>query len=272
MRIQKILFFLSLCLSAAGWGCSCSPSGGLDPGQYRRVLIHSHNDYVRSRPYFEAVEAGAASVEADVWLVEGELYIAHDRDEILRDRTLMSLYLDPIRDRVRQGLRKEDPDGSRFQLLVDLKNEGERSLEAIVGLIEREGMIPCFDASVNPGAVRLVITGDAVPAGHWDRYPSYVCFDGRPGRELTAEQWSRIPLVSQNIREYSSWKGWGQMSQEDRTKIRAAADEAHRHGARFRLWGMPDTPRGWELTVSLGIDYINTDQPARVSSWLASRQ
>lgn len=235
------------------------------------MLIHSHNDYVRSQPFFEAVEAGAASVEADVWLVEGELYVAHDRDEVFRGRTLARLYLDPIRSLVLQSQGKISSDDRPFQLLVDLKNDGERSLAAIVDLIEREQLVPCFDSSLNPGAARLVITGDAVPAEHWDQYPSFVFFDGRPGRELTAGQWLRVPLVSQSIKQYSDWKGWGRMSPEDQAKIRVAVDAAHRQGAGFRLWGMPDTPKGWELTVNLGINYINTDQPVRVAAWLSSR-
>lgn len=235
------------------------------------MLIHSHNDYVRSRPFFEAIEAGAVSVEADVWMIDGELYVAHDQDEIRHGKTLMSLYLDPIRSFVRHNQGTFSLDDRPLQLLVDLKNAGESSLETIVGLIEREGLVSCFDSSVNPSAVRLVITGDDVPAERWDHYPSYVFFDGRPERKLIAEQWLRVPLVSQNIRMYSKWKGMGRMSEEDQAKIRAAVDDAHRQGAEFRLWGMPDTPKGWDLTVNLGIDYINTDQPVRVAAWLSSR-
>ena len=44
---------------------------------------------------------GFTSVEADVWLVDGELLVAHDREDVDPGRTLESLYLDPLADRVR---------------------------------------------------------------------------------------------------------------------------------------------------------------------------
>ncbi|WP_298590183.1 hypothetical protein [uncultured Kocuria sp.] len=39
---------------------------------------HAHNDDEHGRPLFDAPEHGSTSVEADGWLVEGELRVAHD--------------------------------------------------------------------------------------------------------------------------------------------------------------------------------------------------
>ena len=64
---------------------------------------HAHNDYEHARPLAEALERGFCSVEADVYLVEGRLLVAHDRKDVKPERTLASLYLDPLRDRVRRG-------------------------------------------------------------------------------------------------------------------------------------------------------------------------
>ena len=38
---------------------------------------HSHNDYEQKRPLFEALARGICSVEADIWLVNGKLLVAH---------------------------------------------------------------------------------------------------------------------------------------------------------------------------------------------------
>ena len=55
---------------------------------------HSHNDYQHERPLFEALENGFTSVEADVHLIEGELYVTHDHPETLEEsKTLQTLYL-----------------------------------------------------------------------------------------------------------------------------------------------------------------------------------
>ena len=37
--------------------------------------FHSHNDYWRDLPFYSALRAGAVSVEADVWLINGTLYV-----------------------------------------------------------------------------------------------------------------------------------------------------------------------------------------------------
>ena len=80
------------------------------PADARLIGIHSHNDYNRKSPFFDAYKAHAASIEADVFLVDGELYVAHDREDIRSWRTLRNLYLDPIRQLFRaNGIRSIIP-------------------------------------------------------------------------------------------------------------------------------------------------------------------
>lgn len=263
---------LGLCVLLTGLLPACTGKLTVDPARYGQVRIHSHNDYVRTRPFHEAYEAGVASIEADVWLIDGDLYVAHDREDVKTERTLLNLYLEPLRQLVRQHGGKAYPDGRPLQLLVDLKNDGEPALETLVRIIEENELVSCFDRSAQPGAVLLTITGDSGSPENWGRFPAYVCFDGRPDQTLSAEQRERVPLISQSKKSYSSWSGFGKMKKEEQAKIRAAAEAAHAEGALFRLWGMPDSPKAWELTVSLGIDYINTDQPARAAAWLSARQ
>ena len=64
------------------------------------VACHSHNDYWRKKPLFSAIEVGCSSVEADVWLFDDsdELYVGHSVSSLTADRTLNSLYIDPLLD------------------------------------------------------------------------------------------------------------------------------------------------------------------------------
>ncbi|KAF5645863.1 uncharacterized protein FTJAE_2293 [Fusarium tjaetaba] len=61
-------------------------------------MCHSHNDYWRIHPLFSALAVGCASVEADVWLSpDGEdLLVGHEKRFLSPDRTLRSLYIDPL--------------------------------------------------------------------------------------------------------------------------------------------------------------------------------
>lgn len=79
--------------------------------------IHSHNDYWRKRPLYDALSWGCASVEADVWIFENnytvvpkadtepattrkfatdEVYVGHNQLYLEPNNTLWSLYLGPI--------------------------------------------------------------------------------------------------------------------------------------------------------------------------------
>ena len=56
--------------------------------------VHSHNDYLQNVPFYTAYSARCASIEADVFLVDGELYVAHKENEINKARNCL-LYTSP---------------------------------------------------------------------------------------------------------------------------------------------------------------------------------
>ena len=64
----------------------------------RPVACHSHNDYWRRVPLYSAIQAGCASVEADVWLFDQELYVGHTESSLTSERTLRNLYIEPLLD------------------------------------------------------------------------------------------------------------------------------------------------------------------------------
>jgi hypothetical protein len=82
------------------------PTGSLTAAIPAAVIplarAHAHNDYLHPRPLLDALDAGLTSVEADVWLAEGDLLVAHDRSDARSARTLRTLYLEPLRRIVRE--------------------------------------------------------------------------------------------------------------------------------------------------------------------------
>jgi hypothetical protein len=100
---------------------------------------HAHNDYEHQRPLFDALDHGFASVEADVWLVDGRLLVAHDREAVRADRTLETLYLDPLQARVRQYGGRVYPNGPEFLLWIDIKSEAETTYAALQSALASYG-------------------------------------------------------------------------------------------------------------------------------------
>ena len=54
---------------------------GQAPAERPLLRAHAHNDYLHSRPLADALAHGFWSIEADVWLTNGALLVAHDLDK-----------------------------------------------------------------------------------------------------------------------------------------------------------------------------------------------
>ncbi len=93
---------------------------------------HAHNDYEHERPLLDALEHGFTSVEADVWLVDGELRVAHDLVDAEPGVTPEPLSLDPLAERVAAngGSVYRGWDGS-LQLLIDTGSDGPATCAAV---------------------------------------------------------------------------------------------------------------------------------------------
>src|SRR5262245_27609964 len=67
------------------------------------IQAHAHNDYEHQRPLLDALDHGFCSVEADIYLVDDRLLVAHEREKVKPDSTLESLYLELREERVKQN-------------------------------------------------------------------------------------------------------------------------------------------------------------------------
>ena len=74
-----------------------APLSAADPKPLERA--HAHNDYEHARPLLDALDQGFCSVEADIFLKDGQLLVAHTVLDLKPERTLQKLYLDPLRQR-----------------------------------------------------------------------------------------------------------------------------------------------------------------------------
>jgi alkaline phosphatase len=89
--------------------------------------LHSHNDYLRPVPFWDAFGAGSASIEVDVILQDGKLMAAHESESIKPEHTLKSLYLEQIQKAKSLGMIADFD----FHLLIDCKTEAYTTLDQI---------------------------------------------------------------------------------------------------------------------------------------------
>ena len=95
------------------------------------LRAHAHNDYEHPRPLLDALDQGFCSVEADVWLVNGQLLVAHDLADVKPERTLQALYLEPLRKRIRRNGGQVFPEAAPFTLMIDVKPAAEPTYAAL---------------------------------------------------------------------------------------------------------------------------------------------
>ncbi|MFG1819418.1 glycerophosphodiester phosphodiesterase family protein [Kribbella sp. NPDC049174] len=238
---------------------------------------HAHNDYEHRRPLQDALDRGFSSVEADVWLIDGELRVAHDLEDAVPGRTLESLYLKPLADRVRENHGRVYKHGRDFQLLIDIKSDGPSTYAAIdKALTEYRGISTVFiNGRVLKGAVTSVISGNRPLDVLKAQKVRYAGYDGRLGDLQSGMPASLMPLVSDNWTNNFTWTGVGPMPAAERAKLHDIVVRAHHAGYRVRFWATPDV-RGaarealWSELEAAGVDHINTDDLHGLESFLRS--
>ena len=243
-------------------------AAGPDPG-----CLHGHNDYLQPVPLRTALELGLGSVEADIFLVDGELRVGHERWQLRPGRTLSSLYLEPLAAHLRERgpLRAA---GVPFVLLVDIKAEPAAVWPVLRAELERHRpMLTRFtDAAIEPGAVTVILSG-ARPRAQLGAEPERLCaLDGRLA-DLDAEPpvpRGRMPWISDAWSRVSDWTGADTMLDDERARVRDLVARAHAEGRELRFWGAPDRREGWQALRELGVDRIGTDRPKVAAAWVRS--
>jgi len=143
------------------------------------VPCHSHNDYWRRVPLYDALRWGCTGVEADVWLFNNELYVGHSTNALTQNNTFRSMYVDPlvkILDHknemgqfatlydVKNGVFDTEP-ARTLVLLVDFKNNGHDIFPIVsqhLAPLRQKGYLSYYDGNYTiEGAVTVVATGNA---------------------------------------------------------------------------------------------------------------
>lgn len=224
---------------------------------------HSHNDYEQARPLQEALDNGFASVEADVFLVDGKLLVGHDRKELKPERTLDSLYLKPLAERAKANRGWIYP-GHVLWVLVDIKADGVAVYEA-------------FKKEIAPypslkKAVRFVISGDRPVDAIVKDKGKFAGLDGRWPEMDKGYSKELMPWVSEDWSDHFKWQGQGSLSRGEEVELKAMVEKAHAQNRKIRFWGAPDTETIWETQWNMGVDWINTDHLSALRTWMLERK
>ncbi len=252
-----------------------APAADVEP----LTQAHAHNDYLHERPLLDALDHGFTSVEADIYPLGDSLLIGHDPFQLNPDRTIESLYLDPLVERLNAGGGSIYPGhDADFQLLVDFKTFGEDGYERLDEIMrdpEYAGLFTHYEnGTVTEGPVTVVISGEKPTEFIEGQSDRYAFLDGGTGGSIGADP-RLVPLVSDDWTQVFTWNGSGDMPAEERDELERMVNDAHAAGQRVRFWATPDSAGAerdavWSVLEEVGVDHINTDDLAGLQEFLSA--
>jgi hypothetical protein len=256
------------------------------------IKCHSHNDYWRRIPLFEALHYGCTGVEADVWKMDDEeLYVGHSVASLTRNRTFKSLYLNPlveILDRMNaktefdkgngewRGVFDEDPN-QNLVLLVDFKNSGNQVFDLVKAQLEplrQKGYLTFVDDDGTVVQRPIVVVGTGITpfdrvlgfTNHRDIFYDAPLVDFGPKNvsqalaiyNRTNSYYASTSMVQQGINFA------GTVHKGDLQIIKDQISGAHKAGLMARYWEVLEWPVGardlaWRTLIELEVDYLNVD-------------
>ena len=231
-------------------------------GQFQKdYQVHSHNDYLQNVPFWKAISAGSTSIEADVFLIDGSLLVAHTKEELSPSRSFSKLYLEPLIQYSELGLQNTQ----KLQVLIDIKSEAYTTLDAVVAELKE---YPSLTTNTD---ICFVISGNRPKPSEYLRYPDFIHFDYQSLDDISDKSLlEKIGLISLSFRDFSDWNGKGRLLAEDRTKITAVIAKAHSFNKPFRFWATPDSKTAWKAFTDLGVDFLNTDRPFECVAYVST--
>lgn len=221
---------------------------------------HSHNDYMQAAPFSHAYNAGFGAIEADIFLSNGHLLVAHELKKINPRITLKGQYLDPIKDALKKDTSR------RLTLLIDIKEDYWYEMPVL--LEELKPLRKYCKTDKKDGRLLILISGNRPPPTEFTNYPDYIFFDEDLKHTYTPEQLKKIGQVSLQYSLYSKWKGVGVIPAKDEQRIKHVIDSVHTLGKPIRFWDAPDNKTGWSSLMKLNADVIGTDLIDELSAYL----
>ncbi len=215
-------------------------------------LTHSHNDYEQKQPFFAAYNLGFDSIEADLYVKDNELYVAHDWDKIMPERTFKKLYLEPVLVKVKENGGFAYSNKKPLQLLLDLKKDGKEILKLLYSQLSP------YKKELQH--VKISISGNMPPPDEFQHFDKLFNFDGRQEFIYPQDAFKRVSLVSASFLDFGKyWTGKTPLSDEVFQKINTFVESNHAKGKKVRIWATPNTILGFETLKKLKVDIIGTD-------------
>jgi hypothetical protein len=225
------------------------------------IHAHAHNDYDHPHPLLDALGAGFTSIEADIFLRNDTLFVAHEQNEIISARTLKSLYLDPLRRTIRANRGHVYASRISVTLLIDIKSAAIPTYAKLREVLaDYDDLLTHFgESTIAEGPLAIILTGNAPRQIITAEPHRIVACDGRLSDLDSNSPAAFVPLISANWENTFTWRGDGPFPDSERAKLEDLVKRTHAQHRKLRFWAAPDNELAWRELRRAGVDLINTD-------------
>ncbi len=237
---------------------------------------HAHNDYQHPNPLSDALNYGFTSIEVDVYLMKGKLYVTHNRPIFPNSqKTLSKMYLEPLLERYQSNDGKFFKNSNQpISLMIDIKNRRHQTYEALKKAIEPfHEMLSSWENNIAcTRGVNIILSGKRPIRQVINETKRWVQLDGRLcdlGKHYDPEL---MPIVSGHYDDICNAPWLFRQCHHIKLKnISTIAKKVAAEGKKLRIWKTPENTDTWNALLDKGVDIINSDSLQLLSNFLIER-
>ena len=235
----------------------------------------AHNDYWHKRPLYDALTNGYMHIEADIYLRNNKLIVAHVLPFFKKKKTLEQLYLKPLLETINGTNKEISCPVYSIMLMIDIKSDADKTYLNLCQLLSkyRHILTSYENGLVTNRQVTVVITGNKpykILSAQSKRF-AFIDEDLMKSRNDSLSP-GLYQTASCKYSSMVSWDGNGKMPEKDKHRLMKYVAIAHRYQKKVRLWASPEREEVWRALLDCGVDLINTDKLSELKDFLLLEQ
>jgi len=236
----------------------------------------AHNDSVYNSPLFDSLQFGFQFIEADVHLINDDIYVYHKRPIFLnKNKTLTNCYLQPLFNLIEKKGTVFSQSNHTLYLILDIKTDAVKTYEKLKLILNPFNSILTHwkNGVIKNNAVTIVLSGNRPVEMVFQEQERWVAIDGRIEDIEKNYDAQFMPMVSD---KYSKVFGFSIFSKkpsvEKLKRLLEISKSIQKQGKLFRLWGIPERRTIWESLLKNGLDLISTDRIKELNDFIRSNK
>lgn len=248
----------------------------LGQAQELPTRIISSDNLTNKEEIWNLLGLGVSSFEVDLMYIYGELFVTSTMPDSATHKvpTFSDAYLFPLfSDLKKNGNTLVNGDSRESFIILKIQNDfkkANKALKTIIGPLR--DLISYNNGNWHEGKIRLVVKDKSY--GSEIQRDGFTCL-GIVGNKTDVDSELdsyQMPIIEMDFSELTNWSGVGNIPFPDYVKIKELVNKVHQKDRKLSIINCPNHKTAWEALASSKVDFINTNDPVNVSSFLNERK